>query len=191
MCVIAHYGKAGHHRVEATTTAILSKFYWPEFENDVIGFCQKCLHCIGCLHAEVSRPLGEAIQAEERNQVLQYDFLVIKDSDAPETTQRILVITDDLSYFVELISCGEAKALLAPEALLDWYKRLGLGLYHVSDQGTHFKNEIISELNLVMQTEHHFVIPYIHQANGTMERVYQGILKVLKSLLSELRVSQK
>jgi hypothetical protein len=91
MCVIVYCGIATHRRVEATRTAILSIFYWPELENDVIDFWKKCLHCIGSLHAKVPPTLDEAIHAEERNQVLHYDFLFIKDNDAPETPQRILM----------------------------------------------------------------------------------------------------
>ena len=84
--------------------------------------------------------------------MLHYDFLCIKDSDAPETPQRILVIKDDLSHFVELVPCREATTVVVAEAFLDWYNRFGLALYHVSDQGSHFKNQVISELNLLMQT---------------------------------------
>jgi hypothetical protein len=42
-----------------------------------------------------------------------------------------------------------------------------------------------------MQTEHHFVTAYIHQENGTIERVNREILQVLKTLLSEFRLSQE
>jgi len=128
---------------------------------------------------------------KETNQVLHYDSLFIKDNDAPETPQKILVIKDVLGHCVELISCREARASVVAEALLDCYKRFGLALYHVSDQGTHFKNHVISESNRLMQTEHHFVTAYIHQANETIERVNREILKVLKSLLSEFRLSQE
>jgi hypothetical protein len=78
--------------------------------------------------------------------VLEYDFLIIKDSNAPETPQRIPVIKDELSHFAELIP--------------HWYKRFGLPLFHVSDQCTHLKNQFLSEFNCLMQAEHH------HQANG-------------------------
>ena len=84
----------------------------------MIDFCKKCLHFIGCLGTKVPRPLGEAIHAEERNQVLHYDFLFIKDNDTPENLQRIIVIKDDLSHFVELISCREATASVIAEVLL-------------------------------------------------------------------------
>jgi len=147
----AHCGIAGHRCVEATRTAILSKFYWAELQNDVKDFCKKCLHCIGSLEAQVPRELGEAIHAEERNQMLNYDFLFIKNNDVPETPQRILVIKYDLSHLVELIPCREEPAFVAAEALLDWYNRSGLALYHVNDQGTHFKNQ-----------DHYFVTAYIH-----------------------------
>jgi hypothetical protein len=71
----------------------------------------------------------------------------IKNSHAPETFQRILVIKDNLSLFVELIPCREVTAFVVAQALLDWYKTFGLDLYHVSDQITHFKNQVI--LNLI------------------------------------------
>jgi hypothetical protein len=61
MCAIAHCGIAGHRRVEATTTAILSKFYWPDLQNDVMDFCKKCLHCIASLDGEVPRARVERI----------------------------------------------------------------------------------------------------------------------------------
>ena len=118
MCVFGHCGKAGHRRVEATRTAILSKFDWPQLQNCVIHFCKKCLFCIGSLEAKVSRPLGEAIYADERNQVVHYDFLFIKDDHARETSQRLLVIKDDLSHFVELTVCREATASVIAEVLL-------------------------------------------------------------------------
>ena len=128
---------------------------------------------------------------QRKNQVLHFDFLFFKDNDVPETPQRILVIKDDLSRFVELSRCREAAAFVIAEALLDWYKKFGLASYHDSDQGTHFKIPVTCELNHVIQTEHHFVTEYIHQANATIERVNRKILKLLKSLLSEFRASQE
>ena len=64
-------------------------------------------------------------------------------------------------------------------------------MYHVSDQGTHFKNKVVSELNRPMQTENHFVTAYNHQATETIKRVNREMLEVLKSLLSELCLSEE
>ena len=91
MCAIAHSGIGCHRRVEATRTAILSKFYRPELQNDVIDFCKKCLHCIGSLDVKVPRPLGEEIHLQERSQVLHYDFLFIK------TTMLLRLLREFLS----------------------------------------------------------------------------------------------
>jgi len=111
--------------------------------------------------------------------VIRYDTLFIKDSDYPENLQKIPIIKDDLSHFLQLIPCDQDTAFVVAEALLYCYKRFGLSLYHVSDQGTHFKNQVISELNRILQTEHHFVAAYIHPENETTETVNRE-LKVLK-----------
>ena len=79
--------------------------------------------------------------------MLHYDFLFIKDSNAPETPYKNIVVRTDLSLFLELIPCREVTAFVVAQALLDWYKTFGLDLYHVSDQITHFKNQVI--LNLI------------------------------------------
>ena len=126
------------------------------------------------LDAHVLRPLSEPIHAEERHQELHYDFVVIKDA---------------LSRFVELIPCREATPSVVAVMLLDWYKTFGLALNHVSDQDTHFNNQVISELNSLIQNENNFVAACnIHQANGTIEIVNRAILEIWKSL-SEFRLS--
>jgi hypothetical protein len=55
--------------------------------------------------------------------VLHYDFLFIKDSNAPETPYKNIVVRTDLSLFLELIPCREETAFVLGEPLLDWYKR--------------------------------------------------------------------
>lgn len=59
----------------------------------------------------------------------------------------------------------------------------------VSDQGTHFKNQVIDELAKAVGANHHFMTAYCPWANGTVEVVNRLLLKCMRALLSERRLS--
>ena len=74
-------------------------------------------------------------------------------------------------------------------ALVDWYKRFGVAETHVSDKGSHFKTKVVAELNDVLKTKHHFTTAYSPKSNGTVERVNREIVTVLRSLVSEVKIT--
>ena len=147
-------------------------------------FCRMCLHCLGSLDSKVSRPLGEALHASRRNQVIHYDFLFVKNA---RKFSYVVVLKDDLSHFVELVPSERTDHVVVLHALVDWYKRFGVAVTHVSDKGSHFKNKIVDELNDILVTKHYFTTSYSPKSNGTVERVNREIMKVLRSLVSEFK----
>jgi hypothetical protein len=74
-------------------------------------------------------------------------------------------------------------------SLVDWNKRFGVAETHVSDKSYHFKNKVVAELNDIFKTKHHFTTAYSPKSNGTVERVNGEIMKVLRSLVSEFKIS--
>jgi len=149
-------------------------------------FHRMCLHCIGSLDSKVPRPLGEALHASRRNQVIPYDFLFVKNT---RKFSYVLVLKDDVSHFVELVLSEITDHVVVVHALLDWYKRFGVAETHVSDKGSHFKNKVVAELNDILKTKHRFTTAYSPKSNGTVERVNREIMKVLRSLVSECKIS--
>ena len=95
---------------------------------------------------------------------------------------HVLVLKDDLSHFVELVSSERTDHVVAVHALVDWYKRFGVAETHVSDKGSHFKNKVVGELNDILKTKYHFTTAYSPKSNGTVERVNREIMKVLEVL---------
>ena len=158
--------------------------------EDVKAFCKTCLHCVVNGDLVVPRPLGEQLHAVRPNEVLHYDYLKIgKPSDASvHNYEYVLVLKDDFSGFVELIPCVSPDHFNVADAMIGWYKRFGVMKYHVSDQGIHFKDKLLAELNRLLQIKHHFVTAYSPWANGTVEVVNREIVNCMKSLLSEFRM---
>ncbi|KAE8968988.1 hypothetical protein PR001_g27632, partial [Phytophthora rubi] len=58
----------------------------------------------------------------------------------------------------------------------------------VSDQGAHFKNQVIARLQSALGAHHHFTLAYTPWANGTVEVVNREVLKSVKALLSERKL---
>ena len=80
LMVIAHCGSAGHRGINATMSAINSRFTWRNMSKDIKDQCQKCLHCVVTRGGQVMpRPLGSAMQATTRNEVLSFDFMYVSD----------------------------------------------------------------------------------------------------------------
>ena len=89
------------------------------------------------------------------------------------------------SQLVELVGCTEATAASAAEALLAWFSRYGVADVWVSDQGPHFKNQLLDAVRRSLKVKHHFTTPHSPWANGGVERVNREVLKLTRALLSE------
>ena len=190
ICVIAHAGSSGHRGIDITASRIKKHFYWKYMNKDIDLFCKNCLHCRVSGDSMIPRPLGEAIHGSKRGEVLHYDYLNVgPSSDEYEHVYKyVLVIKDDFSGFVELVPCSNADSSHVVKALLYWYSRYGVSTMHVSDQGSHFKNNVVAELNRLMQTRHHFTHAYTPFANGTVEIVNKEIRRLFRVWSSEFRL---
>ncbi|OWZ04248.1 Chromodomain protein [Phytophthora megakarya] len=60
---------------------------------------------------------------------------------------------------------------------MDWFATFGVCLAWVSDQGTHFKNEVIKALQHALGAHHHFTTARCPWANGTVEVVMREALR--------------
>lgn len=184
LLIAAHCGHAGHRAKTITTSAVAKEFHWETLEADVASFCQSCLHCL-CTDSRVRvpRPLGSAIHAEKPNQVIHFDYCYIGKS--AHGTKYVLIIKDDLSSYTWLYACESADAESTADALIDWFAAFGPVSQWVSDQGTHFKNELLRILKDKFRAEHHFTLPYCPWSNGTVEVVCRELLRAVRALLSE------
>jgi IS30 family transposase len=76
----------------------------------------------------------------------------------------------DFLRFVELILCVSADSASTVKALLAWFGPFGVVKQWVSDQGSHFMNEVMEDLAHKLQAKHHFTVVYAPWSNGQVER---------------------
>ena len=92
---------------------------------------------------------------------------------------------DDYSHVVKLVGAASPDAATVAKALTSWFSPNRVVGQWVSDQGSHFKNKTVEELQRILKTNHHFVTAYTPWANGTVERVNQDLIAVFKDTIKE------
>jgi hypothetical protein len=190
ICIVGHFGAAGHRSSAATLQAISQRFVWTDLADDVAHFVRRCLHCASSVGGPPQpRPLGEALHADKPNELIHWDYLYMGKSDSQH--EYVLVIKDDASKFVWLLPCEAADADCTYNHLLDWFASFGVCRSWVSDQGTHFKNKVIEALQHALGAHHHFTTARCPWANGTVEVVMREVLRCCRALLSEWRMQPR
>eukprot|EP00924_Labyrinthula_sp_SR-Ha-C_P005164 maker-scaffold_1-snap-gene-23.21-mRNA-1 protein AED:0.25 eAED:0.25 QI:0/0/0/0.5/1/1/2/0/290 len=125
----------------------------------------------------IRRPLGEIYHPSEGEVVLHLDFL--KES-------YILVIPEDVSRKVLLVEDPSPCAAVVVRALVMWKELIGLPpmVTLVSDNGSHFNNEILRQFESRFPAEHKFSMVYSPWSNGSIEVMNRFVLRVLRQLCS-------
>ena len=193
LCVVAHQGPGGHRGTDTTLTWIKDRFTWPNMDRDVAMFCRSCLHCVRVRGGKVvPRPWLDTPRATERNQILHFDYMEVRKPEAltADKLKYVLVLMDGFSRFVELVPTASATAAATADALLAWFGRYGVVRQWVSDQGTHFLNEVMERLAGRLGVQHRFTATYAPWSNGQVERVNREIREILTTLRLETRLTE-
>jgi Integrase core domain/Integrase zinc binding domain len=187
VCIVAHTGPGGHRGIDTTTSSIDQFFTWSTLREDVRTFCDTCLHCRSTVGGHrTPRPFGEALHASEPNEVIHFDYLYMGPSTAG--FKYLLLIKDDLSGYLWLVPTRAADAAATVDALSLWFASFGVAKTWVSDQGSHFKNQVMEHLRKALRSQHHFTTAYTPWANGSIERACREVLRAVRALLSEFRL---
>ncbi|GMF43511.1 unnamed protein product [Phytophthora lilii] len=107
------------------------------------------------------------------------------------TTKYVLVLKDELTHFCELIPADSANSEVVVASILDWFKRFGLPESWESDNGSHFKSEVMASLCERLKAQQAFVPVYTPWINGTVERLNRDILQVLRAMLLEFQLDTR
>lgn len=135
---------------------------------------------------KVPRPFGPAVHRTSANDLLQFDYIGIAKAHSGE--KYVLILRDDHSNYCWLYACPETSAEHAARAIKDWSAAFGVPNQQMSDGPTHFTNEVLGLVAKGLRVPHHFTLPYSPWSNGAVERLGKELLRVFRSVVSELRL---
>lgn len=131
------------------------------------------------------RPYGPLLTATKRNEAVHWYYLYLEPGLGD--TAFLLVVKEELTHFCEFIPCVTPTSFVAVESLAMWSARFGISESLLSDQGSHFRNEVVKHWCARMKVEQVFSPVYMPWLNGTVQRLNRDILQVLRATFKGVR----
>ena len=163
---------SGHFDIRRTWTMLKNIYYWSRMKNSIISYMKSCDKC-SQFNVDRHKPPGFLQSIQPPNDVFQ---VLGMDSWGPTTTSLsgnlyVLVITNQLSGYVfakasPTNTAQDTARILMEEIILGH----GSPDIIISDQGPHFKNELMQAISHLVGCKHIFSTPYHPRINGQTER---------------------
>jgi transposase InsO family protein len=131
--------------------------------------------------------MRKALHATKPNEVIHFDYLYIDLS--VDDVKYVLIVKDDYSNYVWLKQYKNADAYSTAAVLIEWFAAFNVAQQWVSDQGSHFKNKVMTDRQKQLGTNHRFTTAYSPWANGTVEAVSKQTIRAARAMLSEMHLA--
>jgi len=163
---------SGHFGISRTWSQLRNAYYWPRMKETIMSYIKSCDKC-SQFNVDRRKPPGFLQPIQPPNDVFQ---ILGMDWWGPATpslagNRYVLVVTDRLSGYVFAAASPTNTAQDTARILIE-----KVILVHgppdilITDQGGHFKNELLQAISKLVGCTHVFSTPYHPQTNGQTER---------------------
>lgn len=172
----SHEGKTNHRGIQETIKRLRTNYYWKSMKADVTKFINDCEICQRAKYNRnpPDQPLILTETPSKPFEIIHIDTLLID-------KQKFLVILDKFSKFGQALPYF-GTAISACQNLIHFFSFLGVPKLIVSDNGTEFKNEVVSDLLKTHNIKIHFTTPSHHESNGPVERLNSTLIEHIRLL---------
>ncbi|CAF1383777.1 unnamed protein product [Rotaria sp. Silwood1] len=163
---------SGHFGVQRTYLKIKNKYWWPDMKQSITQYIQSCLPCQQYNISRSKKPghLQPIPPPEGPFQLIGMDYCG-PFKRTPRGNQYVLCITDYFTRWVVAIAVPDCSAQTTAEALFNEYIcKYGVPAVILSDQGTHFLNQLMEAMSKLVGYNHIYSTTYHPQSNGMVER---------------------
>ena len=181
LCLMHNDPTSGHLGIEATFNRIRSRYYWPQFYEDIKKYVESC---DACQRRGRPRRNNELYPIPENSPFYQIGIDIV--GPLPRTQRQKKYIVTAMDY---LTKWPEARALTeaTAEKVADFiYEQIicqhGCPQIILTDRGTHFNNNMVDQLLKKFKIKHLLSTPYHPQTNGLVERFNRTLCESLAKL---------
>jgi hypothetical protein len=183
-----HDGPSGGHFASSTTVERIRNagYWWPHLNRDVRIFVRSCDPCqrTGNPAFRNHWPLTPIIPLAPFEK-WGVDFIGPIQPLGSQKNRYIILATDYATKWVEARATRRNDADTSAQFLFERIlMRFGTPLELVSDRGTHFLNEVITELTDRYNINHRKTTPYNPKANGLTERANGIVCNILTKIVT-------
>ena len=188
-----HNAKIGHFGVEKTMDKLVATgHHWKYMREHVKYFIKRC-----CPFCQKMSYLKSAVHTNPFTTAAYSPFERQNwDSIGPITLQdgskvHILCAICCFTRWTELWLIDDVSAEATKVPMLQHFNRFGEPAQVLTDNGTQFKNEWVTELLMLAGVEHVTVLAYSKEENAIVERNNKEVLRHLRALVYELNLSAR
>ncbi|XP_078000810.1 uncharacterized protein LOC144453400 [Glandiceps talaboti] len=177
----------GHLGSKKTRDKILTQFYWPGIDDDVMRCCRSCDICQKTSpKGKVSKvPLGSMPSIDTPFKRVAVDLVGPLHPVTDRGNRYILTLVDYATRYPEAVALKRIQTEVVAEALVSMYTRLGIPEEILSDLGTQFISDLMQEVDRLLSIKQLTTTPYHPACNGLVER-FNGTLKsMLRRMCTE------
>ena len=171
---------AGHLGKDKTARRVLQRFYWPTLYRDVAECCRTCPTCQKTSPRRPKQvPMKPLPIVDVPFQRIAMDIV----GPLPRSRQGnryILVVCDYATRYPEAIPLKSIDAGRIAEELVTLFARVGIPEEVLTDQGTNFTSQLLSELYKMLHVHPIRTSPYHPQTDGLVERFNQTLKSMLR-----------
>ena len=177
---------AGHFGYDETYRAISEKYFWPQMGTDIKNYVQSCNTCQQRKKPLRTEPL-HPIKVGRPYDRIGMDIV----GPLPRTKRGnlyIVVATEYLTKWPEARAIPDAKAASVVSFFYeDIICRHGCPRELLTDQGTHFVNEMLDAMCKRLGVNHRLSTAYHPQTNGLVERFNRTLCEILAKYTNEYK----
>ena len=168
----------GHQGRDRTYSLLQERFWWPKMRMQMMMTLQNYEKCKVYEKKDPKAPLC-TITATEPMDLVHINFVgmeVTVETKKKPVVQKILVVTDHFSQFVQAYKVKDKRAITIAKCLYDnYFQQYSFPRCLLSDQGTEFCNAILNKMCIYLNIKKLQTLPYHPQMNGAVECVHQTL----------------
>ena len=161
-----------HFSFDRTYNKIKYHYWWPNMKNSIKKYIESCIPCKQFNIARYKKHghLRPIDPPEGPFLLIGVDYCgPLKRT--PRENQYVLIITDYFTRHVTAIALPNCTAETTAQALFnDYFCKYGVPAVILSDQGSHFRNQLMENIRLLIGYNHIYSTLYHPQTNGIVER---------------------
>lgn len=174
----------GHFSCDRTYNKLRKHYWWPSMKHSIQQYIKSCLLCQQYNISRQKKPgrLQSKPPPEGPFQIIGIDYcgpLKI----TPRENRYVLIVTDYFTRHIVAIPLPNCSAEKTAEALFnEYFCKFGVPCLIISDQGSHFRNQLMFNMRLLIGYNHIFSTPYHPQTNGIVERFNSTFIPQISKL---------
>lgn len=173
-----------HFSLDRTYTKIRLHYWWPNMKSEIKQYINSCALCkqFNVDRQKRGGHLRPISPPEGPFHMIGIDYCGPLER-TPSENQYVLVVTDYFSRHITAIALPNCTAETTARTLFnEYFCKYGIPAVILSDQGSHFRNQLMENIQHLVGYNHIYSTPYHPQSNGIVERFNSTFVSQISKL---------